>query len=56
MWHWNRSLREAVDPWIPVDPSPIPGDIQGQVGWGLKQPDLVVGSSAHDRELELDGL
>jgi len=35
---------------------PIPGDIQGQVGWGLEQPDLVVGSSAHDRELELDGL
>ena len=35
---------------------PIPGDIQGQVGWGLGQPELVGGSPDHGRQLELDDL
>ena len=35
---------------------PIPGGFQGQVGWGPGQPDLVGGSPAHGRGLELDGL
>ena len=26
---------------------PIPGGVQGQVGWGLGQPELVGGSPAH---------
>ena len=45
--HWNRLPREGY---------PIPGGIQGQVGWGPGQPELVGGSSAHGRELELDDL
>jgi len=28
---------------------PLPGRVQGQVGWGLEQPGLVEGVSAHDR-------
>jgi len=40
---------------------PIPGHIQGQVGWSLGQPDLLmpdsaVGNPARSREWELDGL
>ena len=35
---------------------PIPGGVQGQVGWGCGQPDLVSGSPAHGWELELGGL
>jgi len=35
---------------------PIPGDAQGQVGWGPGSSDLVGGSPAHSRVLELDGL
>ena len=31
---WNRLHREAVD-------GPIPGGVQGQVGWGCGQPGLV---------------
>ena len=27
---------------------PIPGGIQGQVGWGFGQPDLLGGSPAHE--------
>ena len=34
----------------------IPGGAQDQVGWGPGQPELVGGSLAHSRELELDGL
>ena len=33
---------------------PIPGGIQGQVGWGPGQPGLVVGDPAHSRGLKLD--
>jgi len=33
---------------------PIPGGIQGQVGWGPEQPDLVHGSPAHSRHLKLE--
>ena len=33
---------------------PIPGDIQGQVGWGPGQPDLVVGNAVQGRGLELE--
>jgi len=35
---------------------PIPGNIQGQVGWGSEQPDLVEDISAHCREVGLDDL
>jgi len=31
------------------DGSPIPGDIQGQAGWGSEQPDLPVGVPVHCR-------
>jgi len=33
--HWHRLPREVADA-----PS-IPGNIQGQVGWGSEQPDRV---------------
>ena len=33
-----------------------PGGIQGQVDWGPGQPDLVGGSTAPDKGLELGGL
>jgi len=32
---------------------PIPGGIQGQVGWCRGQSDLVVGNPGHVRQLEL---
>jgi len=35
---------------------PIPGHIQGQVGWGSEQPDLVEDVPAHGRGVGLDGL
>ena len=35
---------------------PIPGGTQGQVGWGPGQPELVGGSPAHGRGLELGDL
>ena len=28
---------------------PIPGGVQGQLGWGPGQPDLVAGNPAHGR-------
>jgi len=38
---------------------PVPGGVQGQVGWGLGQPGLVlnveVGGPTCSRGLELDG-
>jgi len=34
---------------------PIPGGVQGQVGWGPKQPDLVGGSPDNSRKLKLSG-
>ena len=33
-----------------------PGNVQGQVGWGHGQPELVGDSRAHGRGLELDDL
>ena len=47
--HWNRFFRESYR-------CPIPGCVQGQVGWGPGQPKLVGGSPAHSRGLKLDGL
>ncbi len=35
---------------------PIPGDVQGQAGWGPGQSELVGGSPAHSRGLRLAGL
>jgi len=35
---------------------PIPGDIQGQAGWGSEEPDLAVDVPVHCRVAELDGL
>jgi len=35
---------------------PIPGTIQGRVGWGSEQPDLVVDAPAHCKGLGIDDL
>ena len=35
---------------------PMPGNVQGQVGWGSDQPDPGEDVPAHGRGLELDGL
>jgi len=35
---------------------PVPGDIQGQVGQGSEQPDLVSGVLIHCRGVGLDDL
>ena len=35
---------------------PLPGSVQGQVGWGFEQPGLVEGVSALAAGLELDDL
>jgi len=35
---------------------PIPGDTQGQAGWGSQQPDVAVGVSVHCRGVGPDGL
>ena len=40
--HWHRLPREGGR-------CPIPGNIQGQVGWGSEQPDLVEDVPAHCR-------
>lgn len=36
--------------------SPVPGIVQGQVGWSFGQPGLVEGITACGRGLEVDGL
>jgi len=41
MKHWNKLLRGGR--------CPIPGDIQGEVGWGSEQPDVVEDVPAHCR-------
>jgi len=40
--HWSRLPREAVG-------CPLPGSVQGQVGWGFEQPGLVEGVIVHGR-------
>jgi len=35
---------------------PMPGNIQGQVGWGSEQPDLVEDVPTHCRGVVLDDL
>ena len=35
---------------------PIPGDVQGQVGWGFKQPDLAIAVPVYSRGVGLDVL
>ena len=47
--HWNRLPREVVD-------APIPGNIQGQVGQGSEQADLVEDVPTHCRGVGLDDL
>jgi len=42
--HWHRLPREAVD-------APVPGSVQGQVGWGFEQPGLVEGVPGHGRRV-----
>jgi len=37
--HWKRLPKEAD--------FPLPGSVQGQVGWGFEQPGLVEGVPAH---------
>ena len=49
----------AVRPWHSCPEKlwcPIPGDAQGQAGWGPGQPELVGGSPAHSTGLGLGGL
>ena len=44
--------QRSVRPWHSCPEKlwcPIPGDAQGQVGWGPGQPELVWGSPAHGR-------
>jgi len=43
--HWKRLPREAVD-------RPLPGSVQGQLGWSSEQPGLVEDVPAHGREVE----
>jgi len=43
--HWNRLSR-----------GPIPGNIQGQTGWGSEQLDAVEDIPAHWRRVGLDDL
>jgi len=40
--HWHRLPREAVD-------APVPGSVQGQVGWGFEQPGPVEDVPGHGR-------
>jgi len=40
MKHWHRVPREALD-------APLPGSLQGQVGWSSEQPGLVEDVPAH---------
>jgi len=49
--HWNRLPREVVE-----SGGPIPGNIQGQVGWGSEQPGLVENAPAHCRGAGLDDI
>jgi len=35
---------------------PLPGSVQGQVGWGFEQPGLVEGVPVHGRGVELHDL
>ena len=48
MRHWNRLPRGCG--------YPIPGSVQGHVGWGFEQPGLVEGVPDHSRWVGLDGL
>jgi len=51
--------QRAVRPWHSCSEKlwcPISGAVQGQVGWGPGQAELVGGSPAHGRGLELSGL
>jgi len=45
---WNRLPRDIVDG------GPIPGNIEGQTGWGSKQPGLVEDIPAYCRDAGLD--
>jgi len=40
--HWNRFAQRSCG-------CPLPGSVQGQVGWGFEHPGLVEGVSAHYR-------
>lgn len=47
--HLNSLLREVVD-------IPVPGSIQGHIGWGFEQPGLLECDPAHGGGLVLHGL
>jgi len=47
MRHWNR---------LPKELCLIPGNVQGQIGWGFGQPSLVGGVPACRRGIGLDHL
>jgi len=49
----GRTLEEAAQR---GSGGPIPGNIQGRVGWGSEKPDLVSGVPAHCRGVGLDDL
>jgi len=47
--HWHRLPGEVVA-------APLPGSVQGHVGWSSEQPGLVEDVPANGRGLELDDL
>jgi len=53
-------MRKVVKLWKQIaqrcSGGPIPGDIQGQVGWGFEQSGLVEDVPAHCRGVGLDDL
>ncbi|KAJ7411391.1 hypothetical protein WISP_102642 [Willisornis vidua] len=52
----GREYNEALEQVAHSCGCPIPGSVQGQVGWGSEQPGLVEGVPAHSRVLKLDDL
>jgi len=43
--HWNKAAQRSCN-------CPLPGSVQGQVGWGFELPGLVKGVPAHGRGVE----
>ena len=51
--HWNRLPGEDR---VPGVPGPVPGDIQGQGGWGCEQSNLAIDVPVYCRGIGLDDL
>ena len=54
---YDNEVAETLE-WVAQGSSggPIPGNIQGQVGWASEQPDLVKNVPVHSMWVELDEL